>query len=455
MKIFETFKDKKFMVWMLTLSLPIAFQTLVSSLVNTADTIMIGQLGEAEIAAVGIANQVFFILALICFGVNGGCNIFVAQFWGKKDTDNIRRTMSLSVMLSLIPSSLFAVLATVIPDSLMRIFTNDAEVVALGSEYLRIIAYCYIPFAISSTIGSTIRTTERPNLPLVMSIVALFMNITLNYILIFGKLGFAPMGVAGAALATSITRVFEMLIYFSLLYTRFRYISMRMCDFRRSLQRTFVKPFIQSITPVILNETTWGIGVALYSAIYSQMGREVVAAVTIVKTFEGLFSSFFMGMAYAAGVMVGKTVGEHRESAALEYGKRYSLITPIFNIVLGVAMVCLAPLFIGMYNLSEGVRFEAIVMFVILALYSPIRNTNLVLMCGVLRSGGDTKISLFLDLMDVWLIALPLGLICGVLLQWNILIVYAVMMIGEIIKFVVITPRVNRGAWARNVVSNM
>jgi len=455
MKVIEAFKDKKFMKWMIVLTLPIAFQNLVGSLVNTADTIMIGQLGETEIAAVGIANQVFFILALICFGITAGCNMFVAQFWGKKDIENIRRTMALSVILSLIPSAVFTVLAIAAPSVLMYIFSRDAEVIALGSEYLRIIAYCYIPYAVSLTIGGTIRTTERPNLPLVMSVIALFTNVALNYILIFGKLGFAAMGVEGAALATTITRLLEITIYIVLLYTKYGYLSMRIRDFRRAMHSAFVKPFMRAITPVILNETTWGVGVALYSAIYSEMGRDVVAAVMIVKTFEGLLNSFFMGMAYAAGVMVGKTCGEKREEVALDYGKKYNIITPVFSIALAAVLICLAPLMIGIYNLSDIVRHEATSMLIILAVFVPIKNTNLVQMCGVLRSGGDTKISLFLDLMDVWLIALPLGVICGIWLRWDILIVFAVMMVGEIIKFFTIVPRVNKGAWARNMVGDM
>lgn len=455
MSFIGTLKDKKFISWMLALSLPIAFQNLINAFINTADTLMVGQLGEATIASVGIANQVFFILMLVFFGITSGCNIFVAQFWGKQDLGNIRRSMALSIMLSLIPSFIFTILAFSIPQWLMGIFSNDPVVIGLGCQYLKIIAYSYIPCGISFTISGVIRTIERPRLALIISIISLATNVILNYILIFGKLGAPAMGVEGAALATVITRIIELVIYLILLYSRFEMIAARLADFRRALDAAFIKPFMRFITPVIINETTWGLGVGLYSVVFSRMGTGVVAAVTIIKVFDNLFNSFFHGMAYASGVMVGKTIGEHKEDLALEYGKKFNIITPVLNIALAVIIICAAPLLISFYNVSEQVRFEAVILLIIIGLFAPIRNTNLVQIVGVLRSGGDTKTSLVLDSLDVWIIALPMGFVFGLWLNWSILIVYPLMMLGEIVKFVIIVPRVNRGKWIRNLVRHL
>lgn len=455
MKFTEAFKDKHFLKWMFALSLPIAGQNLINASINTADTVMVGQLGEVAIASVGLANQIFFILSLILYGVGSGCNVFVAQFWGKKDTDSIRKTMALSIILSIIPSIIFTVLAVVCPEVLMRIFSADSEVIDMGCKYLRIIAISYIPSGISLTLSSSIRTVERPTLPLVISIISLFTNTFLNYMFIFGNLGAPKLGVEGAALATTITRIIELVIVVVALYTHFRFISIRIKDFVRGIKAEFIKPFMRSVTPVILNETTWGLGVALYSVVFSYMGTGVVAAMNINNVFDNLFRALFFGMGYAAGVIVGKTIGEGKEDLALEYGKRFNIIAPVFSIVFTVMMIACSPLVGVIYNVSPDVITDATILIIITGLYAPIRNANLIQMVGSLRSGGDTKFALFVDLAGVWLIALPFGALFGLVFKCNILIVHAVMLGEEIVKFFIVTRRIFKGKWVKNLVRNL
>ncbi|HIV02459.1 MAG TPA: MATE family efflux transporter [Candidatus Aphodoplasma excrementigallinarum] len=451
----EALRDRKFLKWMLTLSLPIALQNLINASVNTADTIMVGQLGEASIASVGLANQVFFILSLILFGVSSGCNVFVAQFWGKRDLTNIRKTMALSIMLSLVPAVIFTFCALVTPDFLMRIFSNDEQVVALGCQYLRIIAISYIPYAISLTISSSVRTIERPALALVTSIMSLLINTCLNYVFIFGKFGAPALGVEGAALATTITRLIELIVVATVLYTRFSMIAIRLKDFGRALHLRFIKPFMRAVTPVILNESAWGIGVAMYSVVYSHMGTNVVAAMNINSVFDNLFRALFFGISYAAGVIVGKTIGEGKEELALEYGKRFNVITPVFSIAFTVLIAVCAPIVWVIYNVSEEVMFSATWLIIITGLYAPLRNANSVQLVGVLRNGGDTKFTLYLDLAGVWFIALPLGALFGLVLKCNIIIVHAVMLVEEIVKFILLTHRTFQGKWVKNLVQRM
>ncbi len=455
MKFTEAFKDKHFLKWMFALSLPIAGQNLINAAINTADTVMVGQLGEVSIASVGLANQIFFILSLILYGIGSGTSVFVAQFWGKRDIESIRKTMALSIWLCLIPSIVFTLLAIVCPEVLMRIFSADSEVIELGCRYLRIIAISYIPSGISLTISSSIRTVERPTLPLVVSIISLFTNTFLNYVFIFGNLGAPRLGVEGAALATTITRMIELVIVVVALYTRFRFISIRIKDFVRGVRADFIKPFMRSVSPIILNETTWGLGVALYSIVFSYMGTGVVAAMNINNVFDNLFRALFFGMGYAAGVIIGKTIGEGKEELALEYGKRFNIITPIFSIVFTILIIACSPLVDVIYNVSPEVTYDAIILIIVTGLYAPIRNANLVQMVGSLRSGGDTKFALFVDLAGVWLIALPFGALFGLVFGFNIIIVHAIMLGEELIKFFLVTKRIFNGKWVRNLVRNL
>ena len=190
MKLSTVFTDKKFFKWFLTLAAPIALQTLLTALLNTADTIMVGQLGETAIAGTSLANQAFFILMLIINGVVSGCAIFISQFWGKKDIPNIRKTVALSLLISVGISAVFTAFACTVPKAFMRLFTPDSEVIGYGALYLGTVAISYIPFALTVTLNTAIRTVERPKLPLFTAIMALVVNVALNYVFIFGRLGF-------------------------------------------------------------------------------------------------------------------------------------------------------------------------------------------------------------------------------------------------------------------------
>lgn len=455
MKFSESIKDKNFLKWMFALSLPIALQNLINASINTADTIMVGQLGEVAISSVGLANQIFFILSLILFGIGSGCNVFVAQFWGKNDIGSIRKTMALSICLSIIPCFIFTFFALYAPVMLMRIFSTDEQVIEAGCKYLRIIAISYIPCGISWTISSAVRTVERPALALIVSIVSLVTNSALNYILIFGKLGFHALGIEGAAIATTVTRIIELLIVVTALYTRFRFMAIRPGDFLRGINPKFVIPFMRSITPIILNETTWGLGVAMYSVVFSRMGTGIVAAMNINNVFDNLFRALFFGMGYAAGVIVGKTIGEGKEDLALEYGKRFNIITPVLSILFTLMIAASAPIVKYIYNVSDEVMLDSMMLIIVTGLYAPLRNANLVQMVGVLRSGGDTKFALILDLAGVWFIALPFGAIFGLLFKFSIIAVHAIMLSEEIFKFVLITRRVFNGKWVKNLVHNL
>ena len=213
-----------------------------------------------------------FILSLILFGVGSGCNVFVAQFWGKQDRQSIRKTMALSILLCMIPCVIFTALAIFTPAFLMRIFSNDPQVIELGCQYLRIIAISYIPFGISITLSGSIRTVERPFCrSLYLLCRSLLIRRSTTYLFLV-KFGSPALGVVGAALATTITRLLELIIVTTALYTRFRFISIRPKDFGRSLHVAFIKPFMRAVTPVILNESTWGIGVAMYSVVFFAHG---------------------------------------------------------------------------------------------------------------------------------------------------------------------------------------
>lgn len=214
----KIFKDKAFMKGMLAIAVPVAIQNLISSSVNMIDTLMISSLGQASIAAVGLANQVFFLYILITFGINSGSSIFIAQFWGKEDIPSIKKVMGLAITLSTIAGTVFTFAAFFFPTQIMSILIKEPEVIKLGAEYLRIVSLSYTVTAISFAFSISLRTTGRPNVPLKVSIISFLTNTVFNYILIFGHLGFEPMGVKGAAIGTLIARIVEILLILYAIY---------------------------------------------------------------------------------------------------------------------------------------------------------------------------------------------------------------------------------------------
>lgn len=245
---------------MITLAAPIALQNLVATLLNLVDTLMVGQLGDAAIAAVGLANQLFFLLMLFLFGISSGSAIFMAQYWGKRDLRSIHRVQGLCLALSTLLSLVFGLVGLTAPRWVLSLFSNDPEVVVLGAEYLRIAAIGYLPTAVTQVYASALRSTEQVRAPMAVSIVALGANTTLNYLLILGHMGFPRMGVSGAALATIIARGVECALLLLIVYGKQMTAAAPIRDMLNQ-RREFYPRFFKTTTPVILNEGLWALGV--------------------------------------------------------------------------------------------------------------------------------------------------------------------------------------------------
>lgn len=450
----KLFQDRYFYKWFFILAIPIALQNLLNSTLNTMDTIMIGQLGDASIAAVGLANQFFFVLSLIFFGICSGSSVFVAQFWGKGDELSIRKSLGINITLNLIPAVLFTLVGLAAPHAIMNLISGDPVVIEQGSSYLRVVALSYIPNSISLAIAASLRSVERTRVPLAMSFLSLFINCGINYVLIFGKFGFPQLGVTGAAIGTVAARVVEAVILIWILYGRYRSLAPRVHDFFR-VGKDFFRRFMKTVTPVILNESIWGIGVALFSVIYSYMGTNIIASVNIAKIVEQMLSVFFFGMGYASGVMIGKTIGEGDEKKAYLYAKRFDYLSFGVGLVFCLITIAIAPFFVSFFNVSQEAAANATAIIMIIGAFMPFKNYNLTHIVGTMRSGGDTKICLLLDSLGIWAIALPLTFFSGLILHWDIRIVYALSLAEEFVKAAFVMPRIRSGKWINNLVKDM
>ena len=284
----EMFRDSRFLRKALMIACPVALQGMLNTVVNLVDTLMIGTLGATAIAAVGLANKVFFVFSLLVFGIVSGAGILAAQFWGSGDVKNIRKVLGLSILLALGGALFFAVPAIACPQAVMRIFTTSRDSMELGAKYLRIAALTYPFIALTNVYVAMLRAVNRVVFPVIGSCIAIVINICLNYVLIFGKFGAPALGVAGAAVATLIARVIEVCLMLTYVYTRKMPIA---CGFSGLFgwPSAFVKTFVLTSAPVIANEFMWGLGTTMYSLAYGRMGDEAVAAITLPPPYRILW----------------------------------------------------------------------------------------------------------------------------------------------------------------------
>lgn len=446
----DAFRDKDFLKKMIALALPVALQGLLNTAVNLADNLMIGALGENAIAAVGLANKVFFVFILITFGIVSGSSVLTAQYWGVQDIKNIRKVLGLSLILCILCSLFFTASSMLYPEFIMSIFTNSPDTIKLGASYLSIVAISYPFTAISMAYISILRAVNQVKVPVAITCIALFINVFFNYMLIYGNFGAPALGVPGAAIATTIARVCEMIILLLIVYVGKGPAAGKIKEML-GYSKDFIKKYIVTASPVIANELMWGLGVTMYSLVYGRMGDMAVATITIAQTIQDLLLVLFQGIGTATAIMLGNTMGAGKLDMAKKYASRSMILQTLLTIVIAILCVAFRWNFINLYNISDTVAHDVSACLIIFALYMPFKMINYIIIVGILRSGGDTKACLILDTIGVWLIGIPLAYLGGMVLELPIYWVYAMVLTEELFKFIFGFRRYKQRKWLKNL----
>ncbi len=446
-------KDKKFYRKFLAIALPIAFQNFITTSLNMIDTFMISSLSVASISGVGTANKVFFLLNLVLFGTSSGSAIFAAQYWGKKDIKNIKRLLGITLIIGTFASLLFTIAALVLPDVVMRIFIpDDEEVIREGIRYLRIIGISYIATAITFSYVFLLRSVNEVKIPMVITIISIGINTALNWVLIYGNLGFPELGVQGAAIATVIARFFECSVLLTVVYRKRLPVAAKFNEMV-DISKSFILKYFRTVLPVIGNETMWALGVTIYSMVYGRMGKEALASITITQTIEQMAMVLFFGAASATAVILGNVIGAGHLSKAFKQAKSIFIITFGLSLIISVIVWGIAPYIAGIFDVSPEVTNNIVLCLKVFSLYVPFKTFNTINVVGVLRSGGDTKFTMILDTGCVWLIGIPLGALGGLILHLDIQYVYAMVLLEEFFKMFFGIYRVKSKKWINNLVS--
>lgn len=443
--------DKRFYKKTVAIALPVALQALLNNFLNVIDTVMIGSLGEASLAAVGLANKVFFVLSLVLFGVAGGSTILTAQFWGKKDLKNVRRVLGLSLCIGVGAALIFTVAGVFAPNSVMRIFTPEQGTITLGASYLTIVAISYPFQAISQCYTYFYRAVNRVAFTVVITGCAIGINAAINYTLIYGKLGFPQLGLRGAAIGTLVARLFECIAILTYVYVTKSAGAAKLRELF-AFDRAFVRKFFKIALPVIFNESIWGIGVTMYALVYGRMGVLPMAAITATQVVEEMFIAAFAGLSSATGVVLGNEMGANRLEDARRHAHVLLRANIVFSLFLALALFMLRKAIISIFDLPAETFAAAVTCLLIFSLYLPFKTNNYIIIVGILRSGGDTRYALFLDFSGVWAIGVPMAVLGGLILKQPVYIVYAMVMSEEIYKTVLGLFRYRKRKWLRNIV---
>lgn len=447
--------NKRFYKILISLCIPIIIQQLISTSVNVIDTMMISSLGEASVASIGVANQFFFLFSMSLSGISGGAGVFISQFYGKNDTDNIRKVTGFSTILAFILSLIFFVPALIIPTSIINIFSYDPEVIKLCTEYFSIVVFCYPLIAISTIFSTGSRGVRNPKLGMICSAIALGTNVILNYGLIFGNLGLPMLGVKGAALATLIARIIELVLILGYVYFMKKdYVLKFSLKDLKLIDSTFMKLFMSKSLPIFLNDTTWAIGTVLYSVAYSKAGTSAIAASQIATSTGNFFIMTAVCIAIGASIMLGNELGADHIDRAILYAKKFSILVFIAGLIFGGLLILNIPLLMKIFSVEAHLISDMTKIFTIMGVLMALKSFNVLIVIGVLRSGGDTKYALGLELGCMWLVSLPLTFIAAV----NGAPIYVLVLLTyteEVVKFIFGIPRALSKKWATNLVKEM
>lgn len=441
-------RDKSFYKRAAAIAIPISLQSLIVIGVNMTDTIMVGSLGENALSGTALANQFISIFHICCMGISMGASVLTSRFWGMKDNLSLKKTITIMLRFCILLSILFTTVTIISPYSLMRIYTNDIDVINQGILYYKWMIPCYILLGLSLTCTIVLRSVGQVIIPLIASIGAFFMNIFFNYMFIFGKLGAPRMGTEGAALGTFLGRLFEFLficIYFFFIDKRISYRLKNLFMNCRSILRSYVTVSI----PVFISDMLLALGNSAVAMVMGRIGKDFVSANSITVVTQQLSTVFIQGICHSGSIITGHTLGEGNKKKAQEQAYTFLIIGIVIGAMAGGLILALSSKVVNYYNISDETKEIAKQLMHSIALIVVFQSMNSILTKGVLRGGGDTKFLMLADILFLWILSIPLGYVAG--LVWNLPAywIYFCLKIDQIVKAIWCVFRLKSGKWIK------
>jgi len=431
----------------LRVAIPVSIENLIANTGTFILTIFLSQLGDKEVAINGIANQGSFLVILFLFGLNTGGQIFVSQYWGKRDEEGIKRTSALMIYSSLLISLAFFILTFFFPKQFIGIFTKDSVVLNGGITYLRVISLSYFGLALEISFRTILRGIERAIIPMESYIYGTVLQIFLAYAFLKGVAGFPKIGLIGIAIATTIAR------FFIPVYQIIR-ATIQKVPYTFSLSyidRAFIRRFLEFATPTTLNEIAWSLGMTVYGIIFGRMGVNVYAARNILSSFENYVWTFTFGLVIATSVTVGKYIGRSEYRNAHKFSKRMLLINSTTGLLSAVVIIIIYYILLPTFKIDSQTKAMLTGTMWVMVIGAPVKAFNGAAVVGILRAGGDAKFAFIIETLSMWLVGIPLTLFGAFVLKLSLPFVYLLTLSDEVIKAIVVYFRIRSNKWIKNV----
>ena len=445
-------EEKNFYKKLVLIGIPVVCQNLVNNGLNLMDTLMIGMLGEAEIAAVGAANQVFFISTVILFGLYSGAAVFTAQYYGAGDIQGVRKMLGIDCITGLVVTLFFTCIALLFPEQIIGLFSDDPAVITYGTEYIRIAGCSYCVAGLSMAISYNSRAIQLLKAPTIINACALTMNVVLNYFLIFGIGPFPHLGVKGAAIATVIARVIELTALLLYIYTRKNHpFKAKLSELMGFSKELYIKSMKMAV-PVVITDGSWAIAVAVVFAAYGMLGTAALAVTQVSNVITEMLQSVYYGVGNATAMLIGETLGQGDKEGAYRNGRRALKVVLILNIIILLVTLAIIKPVVGIYNFdAETSELLARTLFVIAFITTP-RMIGDIYLVGILRSGGDAMFCMILELICNLAVQIPIAFIAVKVLGLSLPAAMIIGELGDIIRIAACMPRFRSKKWINIVI---
>lgn len=432
------------------LAIPVALQCMLQSSFSIIDQIMIGQLGSLSIASIGLAGKFSSIFSVVVAAIGAVAGIMISQYMGSGDKEEADKSLSVNLLVATTVSLLFMLLCFIFPNNIMGIYSTEQDTVITSANYLRIISFTFIPLAITTCLSTMLRCLEKAMIPLYASIAAALCNTGLNYLLIFGKLKFPAMGVNGAAIATAISAFINMAVVIAgFIYVYHK--NKKKYRFSLHLKKMSPNQYLAILFPILITEFLWSLGENVYATIYGHLGTNDCAAMTLTTPIQGLMIGALSGISQAAGILIGKKLGEHDYDTAYKNSKKLMLYGFIGSLILSALLIVLRSFYVGIYNVEDYVRTIGSQLLFVFAIVSPIKVLNMILGGGIIRSGGKTKLVMWIDIIGTWGFGVPLGFISAFIFNLPITYVYFFLSLEELVRLIISFVVFKKRVWIKTL----
>lgn len=432
------------------LAIPVALQSMLQSSFSIVDQIMIGQLGSVNVAGVGLAGKFSSIFSVMVSAIGAVAGIMISQYIGQKNKPEVRRSFYLNFILAIIMAAIFTILCVVFPKQIMTFYTKDLSTISASANYLRIISGTFLPMAGATLLSTMFRCMEKAQLPLYASIASAVMNTVLNYILIFGKFGFSPMGAEGAAMATFLSQWVNFFLMFLMILKYHDYLKLSGNE-KVPMFKINWKQYLDMLLPILVCEFAWSLGENVYAAIYGHIGTEASAAMTLTNPIQGLMIGALCGLSQAASVIIGKKLGNKEYEDAYQASKKLILYGFVGSMILSVVILLTKSYYVEIYQVEDSVKVLTQQILIAYALVAPFKVLNMIVGGGIIRSGGKTKYVMVIDMIGTWIFGVPLGLLSAFVLNLSIPYVYFILSLEECIRFAISLVVLRRKKWMQSL----